>query len=237
MAWCDAAARRAAGRHFCAVQAAQSGLQRCAPRLPTQINYAYILPSKGRRRRLILPRLGPGGAMDRSRTAPPRGVPVDCSSSSNARERGATRRRESAFAVPGRKGMVMVEPERESSRAPRFRTRVDTVSDTKSNRAKRATDSHSSPGRHDPCERPSVVAWRRAGDAPITSAPRLRNEPRTRRGPRAPVIVHNIRTYDIVATRRRETASTATTTSWPRTRPRAASGRGRGHTSRARRTH
>ena len=36
-----------------------------------------------------MPHLGLGGAIDRSRTAPPRGVPVDCSSSSNARERDA----------------------------------------------------------------------------------------------------------------------------------------------------
>ena len=183
MAWCDAAARRAAGRHFCAVQAAQSGLQRLAPRAAMNNNYAYILPSKGRRRRLILPRLGPGGAMDRSRTAPPRGVPVDCSSSNNTRERDATRRRESAFAVPGREGMMMVEPERELSRAPQFRTRVDAVSNTKSNRAERATDSRSGPGRHDPLELQNSVAWRRVAGAPITSAPRLRNEPGACRGP------------------------------------------------------
>ena len=191
MAWCDAAARRAAGRHFCAVQAAQSVLQRYRKRLPAPNNYAYILPSKGRRRRLILPRLGPGGAMDRSRTAPPRGVPVDCSSSSNARERDATRRRETAFVAPGREGMMMVEPERDLSRASQFRTRVDAVSDTKSNRAERATDSRSGPRRHDPRERPSALAWRRAGGAPVTSAPRLRKEPRVPRTPRAPIIVHS----------------------------------------------
>ena len=155
----------------------------CGKRRPVQNNYAYILPFKGRRRRLILPRLGPGGAMDRSRTAPPRGVPVDCSSSSNARERDATRRRESAFAVPGREGMMMVESERELSRAPQFRTRVDADSNTKSNRADRATDSRSVPGRHDPLELQNSVAWRRAGGALITSAPRLRNEPRPCRGP------------------------------------------------------
>ena len=183
MAWCDAAARRAAGRHFCAVQAAQSGLQRsvrsdCQRKITT-----LTITLQSRRRRLILPRLGLGGAMDRSRTAPPRGVPVDCSSSSNARERDATRRRESAFAVPGREGMMTVESERELSRAPQFRTRVDAVSNTKSNRAERATDSRSVPGRHDPRERPKSVAWRRAGDALITFAPRLRKEPCAWRGP------------------------------------------------------
>ena len=46
MAWCDAAARRAAGRHFCAVQAAQSGLQRYRKRLPAPNNYAYTYPQK-----------------------------------------------------------------------------------------------------------------------------------------------------------------------------------------------
>ena len=40
--------------------------------------------------------------MARARTAPPRGVPVDCSSSNDARERDATRRREGAFVAPGR---------------------------------------------------------------------------------------------------------------------------------------
>ena len=40
--------------------------------------------------------------MARARTAPPRGVPVHCSSSNNAQERDATRRRESAFVAPGR---------------------------------------------------------------------------------------------------------------------------------------
>ena len=138
---------------------------------------------QSRRRRLIMPHLGLGGAIDRSRTAPPRGVPVDCASSNNTRERDATRRRESAFAVPGREGMMMVESERELSRAPQFRTRVDADSNTKSNRAERATDSRSVPGRHDPLELQNSVAWRRAGGALITSAPRLRNEPRPCRGP------------------------------------------------------
>ena len=40
--------------------------------------------------------------MARARTAPPREVPVDCSSTNNARERDATRRREGAFVAPGR---------------------------------------------------------------------------------------------------------------------------------------
>ena len=40
--------------------------------------------------------------MARARTAPPRVVPVDCSSSNDARERDATRRREGAFVAPGR---------------------------------------------------------------------------------------------------------------------------------------
>ena len=56
---------------------------------------------QSRRRRLIMPHLGLGGAIDRSRTAPPRGVPVDCSSTNNARERDATRRREGALWRPG----------------------------------------------------------------------------------------------------------------------------------------
>ena len=40
--------------------------------------------------------------MARARTAPPREVPVDCSSSNMARERDSTRRREGAFVAPGR---------------------------------------------------------------------------------------------------------------------------------------
>lgn len=40
--------------------------------------------------------------MARARTAPPREVPVDCSSTNNARERDATRRREGAYVAPGR---------------------------------------------------------------------------------------------------------------------------------------
>ena len=183
MAWCDAAARRAAGRHFCAVPAEQSGLQRSVGSDGRCKITTLTITLQSRRRRHILPRLGLGGAMDRSRTAPLRGVPIDCSSSSNARERDATRRRESAFAVPGREGMMMVEPERELSRAPQFRTRVDAVSNTKSNRAERATDSRSGPGRHDPLELQNSVAWRRAAGAPITSAPRPRNEPGACRGP------------------------------------------------------
>ena len=69
--------------------------------LPMNNNYAYILPSKGRRRRLISPHLEPGGVVARARTAPPREVPVDCSSTNSARERDATRRREGALWRPG----------------------------------------------------------------------------------------------------------------------------------------
>ena len=46
--------------------------------------------------------------MARARTAPPREVPVDCSSTNDARERDATRRREGAFVAPGRAELTPV---------------------------------------------------------------------------------------------------------------------------------
>lgn len=46
--------------------------------------------------------------MARARTAPPREVPVDCSSTNDARERDATRRREGAFVAPGRADLTPV---------------------------------------------------------------------------------------------------------------------------------
>ncbi len=46
--------------------------------------------------------------MARARTAPPREVPVDCSSTNSARERDATRRREGAFVAPGRAELTPV---------------------------------------------------------------------------------------------------------------------------------
>ena len=66
--------------------------------------------------------------MARARTAPPREVPVDCSSTNNARERDATRRREGAFVAPGQgRGDSSRNSERH---VPRRKTGARTTSTT-----------------------------------------------------------------------------------------------------------